>query len=125
MQINFMTTEEWGEDSWCIVEYRKITGDEKNRYIAGLVLTEDDLDNEWINKQVAQFIDMAAQAGSAIIIVETYWLLDIADDSDSLEITKKVYDIFKAIEDAAHENGFVSHLDVYESRMVFFNESEE
>ena len=29
MQINFMTTERWGEDSWCVVEYREITGDKE------------------------------------------------------------------------------------------------
>ena len=123
MQINFMTTEQWSEDSWCVVEYREITGDEKNRYLAGLILTEEDIDNDWINKQVAQFIDMAAQAGSAIIVVETYWLMKIANEFP--EKVEKVYDIFKSIESAAQENGFVSHPDVYESKMVFFNESED
>jgi hypothetical protein len=118
-----MTTEQWSEDSWCVVEYREVTGDKKNRYLTGLILTAEDLDNEWIEEQVTQFIDMAAQAGSAIIVVETCWIMNMATDSP--EKTEKVYDIFKAIEDAAQENGFISHPDVYESKMVFFNESDD
>lgn len=125
MQINFMTTEQWSEDSWCVAEYREVTGDEENRYIAGLILTEEDITNQWIEVQAAQFIDMAAQAGSAIIVVETCWLMNYIDTIATLEETDKIYDIFKAIEDAAQENGLVSHPDVYESKMVFFNESED
>ena len=128
MQINFMTTERWGEDSWCVIEYREITGDKENRYLAGLILTEEDIYNNYIGEQVTQFIDMAVQAGVAIIVVETCWLMGIINDSVRVappEMTSKIYSIFKAVEDAAQEYGFTNHPDMYESKMIFFNESEE
>lgn len=118
MQVTFKSFEDWGTDMFAIQDFQGITNDDTDYYMAGAVIFEDE-----ILENVLDFVDMAAQAGSAIIIVETCWLMKIANESP--EITEKVYDIFKSIENAAQENGFISHPDVYESKMVFFNESED
>jgi hypothetical protein len=113
MQINFLPYDKWGEDSWCIQDYRSVTGDTENRYIAGLILFDSDTDYP---QQSEQFIDMAAEAGAAIIVVETCWL-SLADP----DCEKLVENIRKA----ALDWGYVEHPETYETKLTFFNESEE
>ena len=114
MQINFLPYDAWGEDAWCIQEYREVTGDTKNRYLAGLILFDDDTEYPG---QSEQFIDMAAEAGAAIIIVETCWLHPNENILDA--------DLIESIRERALEWGFVEHPEVYETKLVFFNESDE
>lgn len=65
MQITFKSFEDWGTDMFAIQDFQGITNDDTNYYMAGAVIFEDE-----ILENVLDFVDMAAQAGSAIIMID-------------------------------------------------------
>lgn len=65
MQITFKSFEGWGTDMFAIQDFQGITNDDTNYYMAGAVIFEDE-----ILENVLDFVDMAAQAGSAIIMID-------------------------------------------------------
>lgn len=65
MQITFKSFEDWGTDMFAIQDFQGITNDDTNYYMAGAVIFKDE-----ITDNVIDFIDMAAEAGSAIIMID-------------------------------------------------------
>lgn len=65
MQITFKSFEDWGTDMFAIQDFQGITNDDTNYYMAGAVIFEDE-----ILEDVLDFVDMAAEAGSAIIMID-------------------------------------------------------
>lgn len=68
MRVEFKGFEDWKEDGigdFAIEDFQTITGDETNYYMTGIVLDMEDL-----GENVTDVIDMAAEAGSAIIMIE-------------------------------------------------------
>lgn len=65
MQITFKSFEDWGTDMFAIQDFQDITNDDTNYYMAGAVIFKDE-----ITDNVIDFIDMAAEAGSAIIMID-------------------------------------------------------
>lgn len=116
MQINFLTFDEWGMDSWCIQDYKadydKSTADIKNNMLACLILFNDDL--EYPN-QSFQFIKMCEAAGASIIVIETCWLENIPEISDWLD----------ELREYTKELGYVENPDCYETKLVFYFDADE
>ena len=65
MQVTFKSFEDWGTDMFAIQDFQGITNDDTNYYMAGAVIFKDE-----ITDNVIDFIDMAAEAGSAIIMID-------------------------------------------------------
>ena len=65
MQITFKSLEDWGTDMFAIQDFQGITNDDTDYYMAGAVIFKDE-----ITDNVIDFIDMAAEAGSAIIMID-------------------------------------------------------
>lgn len=65
MQMTFKSFEDWGTSMFVIQDFQGITNDDTNYYMAGAVIFKDE-----ITDNVIDFIDMAAEAGSAIIIID-------------------------------------------------------
>lgn len=65
MQMTFKSFEDWGTDMFAIQDFQGITNDDTNYYMAGAVIFKDE-----ITDNVIDFIDMAAEAGSAIIMID-------------------------------------------------------
>ena len=65
MQVTFKSFEDWGTDMFAIQDFQGITKDDTDYYMAGAVIFEDE-----ILENVLDFVDMAAQAGSAIIMID-------------------------------------------------------
>lgn len=65
MQITFKSFEDWGTDMFAIQDFQGITNDDTDYYMAGAVIFKDE-----ITDNVIDFIDMAAEAGSAIIMID-------------------------------------------------------
>ena len=65
MQVIFKSFKEWGEGTFAIEDFKGITNDDTNYYLAGTVIFEDD-----IYENILDFIDMAAEAGAAIIMID-------------------------------------------------------
>ena len=96
MQMNFKTFEEWGEDSFCIQDYRAETGDNENYFIAAATVFDEDMEYP---SQILNFIDMAAEAGSAIIVIELNWLSMTDEAAEYVEsIVKQATEIWNYFE---------------------------
>lgn len=65
MQIEFKGFKDWGTDMFAIQDFQGITNDDTNYYMAGAVIFKDE-----ITQNILDFIDMAAEAGSAIIMID-------------------------------------------------------
>ena len=65
MQVTFKSFEDWGTDMFAIQDFQGITNDDTNYYMSGAVIFKDE-----ITDNVIDFIDMAAEAGSAIIMID-------------------------------------------------------
>lgn len=65
MQIEFKSFKDWGTDMFAIQDFQGITNDDTNYYMAGAVIFKDE-----ITQNILDFIDMAAEAGSAIIMID-------------------------------------------------------
>lgn len=65
MQITFKSFEDWGTDMFAIQDFQGITHDKTDYYMAGAVIFKDE-----ILENILDFVDMAAEAGSAIIMID-------------------------------------------------------
>lgn len=96
MQMNFKTFKEWGEDSFCIQDYRAETNDNENYYIAAATVFDEDMEYP---SQILNFIDMAAEAGSAIIVIELNWLSMTDEAAEYVEsIVKQATEVWNYFE---------------------------
>lgn len=110
MQITFKSFEDWGTDMFAIQDFQGITNDDTNYYMAGAVIFKDD-----ILENIFNFVDMAAQAGSAIIMID----FSNADlwDGDGGEVGG-AKDFLDAIVTQMKEWGY-RDLQSYENRLAF------
>ena len=65
MQVEFKSFEDWGTDMFAIQDFQGITNNKTNYYMAGAVIFKNE-----IMQNILDFIDMAAEAGSAIIMID-------------------------------------------------------
>mgnify|MGYP007133727680 CR=1 FL=1 len=108
MQVEFKSFEDWGTDMFAITDFKDITNDDTNYYMAGAVIFEDDS-----VESVKSFIDMAAEAGSAIVMI---------DFSNIINRYKEYTDEFRkqlsSYEDELAEWGY-KDLESYECRIAY------
>lgn len=110
MQIEIKTFEDWGTDMFAIQDFQGITNDDTNYSMAGAVIFDYDTLDDCI-----EFIDMAADFGSAIIMIDFsnagLW------DSEAGE-AGGAEDFLDALCEAMAERGYRNLLS-YENRLAF------
>ena len=110
MQIVFRDFETWGTDMFALQDFQGITNDNTNYYMAGAVIFEDE-----ILENVLDFVDMAAEAGAAIIMID-YSNIDLLDSKGNKIDDRK--DFLNAVAAQMKDWGY-RDLWSYESRLAF------
>lgn len=108
MKVVFETFEDWGEASFAIQDFRDITNDMDNYYLMGVILFDDDLEDN-----LTEIIDLAAQAGTAIIMIETCNL-----SRETLAQQRKVNIAIDKLINAMEEWGY-KDMETYSMRLAF------
>lgn len=108
MKVIFETFEDWGEASFAIRDFRGITNDMDNYYLMGVILFDDDLEDN-----LTEIIDLAAQAGTAIIMIETCNL-----SRETLAQQRKVNIAIDKLINAMEEWGY-RDMETYSMRLAF------
>ena len=110
MQIEFEGFKDWGTDMFAIQDFQGITNDDTNYYMAGAVIFKDE-----ITQNILDFIDMAAEAGSAIIMIDFsnagLWDSEAGEAGGAEDFLNE---LCEAMEDWGYRNLFS-----YENRLAF------
>lgn len=110
MQVEFKGFNDWGTDMFAIQDFQGITNDDANYYMAGAVIFKDE-----ITQNILDFIDMAAEAGSAIIMIDFsnagLWDSEAGEAGGAEDFLNE---LCEAMEDWGYRNLFS-----YENRLAF------
>ena len=111
MRVEFKSFEDWGESgvgTFCISDFKDISNDLTNYYMTGIILENSDMDAD-----LTEVIALAAEAGSAIIMIECCNLVPTAKTS-STHIAEKLNEMVEEMESYGYRD-----LLSYEHRIAF------